>query len=430
MRFSAGVALFSVVVLILVAFVLHNVTHKDNHKQLLDVALEQMEIDGHGRESQRSGANLSRGSVAVSVLKGSRRLCMADKLMDFPAPSPKVRSEIEALLARADNSTGTDTGSRQASGVHTSSLSPAIDVDAALMAMQFSNAIMSASETSACLGGSDELRAWCGSVIWSIHDLFSDTFACSLRNLESSVFVDVGVGAARDSLSFFPFVAQVVGFEPGPRDLMDEAIANFGHRFLAHGEDARGMEFSWDRYTLLPFAVSDVELQIGTLSHAVNESSARTLSANAALRRWYEEELSFVTAWREEHVRVVTLDGALGSDLARDARIILNIDAEGHELHVLRGAAGLLASRRVKHIALEFWPHGLALNNAKDAASQEAAQETLELIRSYGFVCHVPDALRSFTGSLAAALSNRLIHPRKSTRVWCALPGELRLALV
>ena len=82
---------------------------------------------------------------------------------------------------------------------------------------------------------------------------------------------------------------------------------------------------------------------------------------------------------------------------------LLKIDTQGHELAVLRGARRLLEQGRVRMVALEFWPRGMAAGGLD-------AVEALDLLHACGFVCfdysrnrHVPPARPSdFEGFVAS----------------------------
>lgn len=93
-----------------------------------------------------------------------------------------------------------------------------------------------------------------------------------------------------------------------------------------------------------------------------------------------------------EPVEVVTLDSAVGAH----SLAVLKVDVEGSEAAVLRGAARLLAGRRVRHVVFE----------AHDGPGGEAAT----LLRDAGYALYAlgwslrgPRALPAASGSLARA---------------------------
>jgi FkbM family methyltransferase len=144
----------------------------------------------------------------------------------------------------------------------------------------------------------------------------------------SSVFVDVGANVG-DWTELFLDVAPA-----GARGLMiepsEEAAARLEERFAAHPE-----------LELRRAAASD-HVGAATFYEGAGASESSPLLPE-----------SLRTAAVRRDVEVTTLDAE--AERLGLARIdFVKVDAEGHDLHVLRGAAGLLADRRIGAVQFEY----------------------------------------------------------------------------
>ena len=161
--------------------------------------------------------------------------------------------------------------------------------------------------------------------------------------------VDVGANAGYHSLLAADLGgegSQIVAFEPGAR--MRELL----RRSLALNAD-RSVELvaaaCWDEDAMVSFSVSDDPRNTGLSSTSAQFADAGGAAVpGVRLDRWCAER-----ALRPELVK---------------------IDVEGAELHVLRGAEGLLRGAPPAHIVCELWP-----------ASRAAA---VELMSAHGYRAH------------------------------------------
>ncbi len=172
---------------------------------------------------------------------------------------------------------------------------------------------------------------------------------------QCATFVDVGANVGEWSemfLRYAPPAVRGILFEPGV------AAANELRRRI----DRPGVE-------IVPAAVSDREAERGFFFEEPDAGTLSSLNRSAAPR----------TAVRLS-VRITTLDAAMHS--AGIPRIdFLKIDTEGHDLHVLRGAAGLLQANAIDTIQFEYGDAWMFAGGTLAAA--------VELLSEHGYTTYL-----------------------------------------
>ena len=99
------------------------------------------------------------------------------------------------------------------------------------------------------------------------------------------------------------------------------------------------------------------------------------MGSSSSISKGAAEHMGPLGHGRERKIDVVRIDEVIDEDIW-----LLKVDAQGHEVHALSGASGLLASRVVSHIFTEFAPRLLRDNGVPPRALPD-------LLWSYGFAC-------------------------------------------
>ena len=189
-----------------------------------------------------------------------------------------------------------------------------------------------------------------------------------------SLVLDVGLAHGKECFAIAESGHVCRGFEADPhhaRLIIDKAArhpqaARLQIRHAAVGDADATVEFFADRHN----------------RHGVGG----TLSAPGS---GYVRNTS-MAGWSRESVPLVRLDGQVEP---HESVYLLKSDTQGHEMGVLRGAAGLFASGRVRFVLVEMAIRLLQSGNAianferKAAAQLEEAVQIIELLHGYGFTC-------------------------------------------
>ena len=201
---------------------------------------------------------------------------------------------------------------------------------------------------------------------------------CDCDTHEHALLVDVGTSDnAVDAYSFLhrlPSASQfrkspkhpnwrVASFEPLPSNcaVVQQRLARFGNRSL-----------------FVCKALSDEPHERATLMLSPGSSQESVLLASTGRRGGGTEDQS----GRSITVEVSTLD----LELEREREVMfLKMDAQGSELHILRGADRLLSSGGISWLYTEFDPAALAGQATR--ARDSSAKRLLELLRAYNFSC-------------------------------------------
>ena len=209
------------------------------------------------------------------------------------------------------------------------------------------------------------------------------------------VFVDVGANVGYFSVlgawRAYPG-GQVWSFEPNPKvfSILSDNLTVNGYADMAH---------RW------PAAASD---RAGKQSLRIFPGYVAT----STMRDVPEDYLRFTERETGRRSHVIDVDVVRLDDAMRDvSRIdVMKIDAEGHELHVLRGAREIVARSPSLKIVMEFNPSMLGADGVR---------ELVELVRTLGFDIYAIEHDASLTrmaddeALLAAAfLDLLLIRPR------------------
>jgi FkbM family methyltransferase len=175
------------------------------------------------------------------------------------------------------------------------------------------------------------------------------------------VFVDVGANVGYFSVlgawRAYPG-GQVWSFEPNPKvfSILSDNLTVNGYADMAH---------RW------PAAASD---QAGERSLRIFPGYVAT----STMRDVPEDYLRFTERETGRKSHVIDVDAVRLDEAMRDVPAIdvMKIDAEGHELHVLRGAREIVSRSPDLKIVMEFNPSMLGADGARDL---------VELVRTLGF---------------------------------------------
>lgn len=115
----------------------------------------------------------------------------------------------------------------------------------------------------------------------------------------------------------------------------------------------------------------------------IRDFNLRDFSSHSSL---YDDHIS--TTVNTVKVATITLDSLLKTTLG--APIVIKIDTEGHELHVLKGMTNLLTKTEKVAVLMEFNPIIIRKANQRP-------EELLQHIASLGFDTHIVDDVRRQT---------------------------------
>lgn len=161
---------------------------------------------------------------------------------------------------------------------------------------------------------------------------------------KGDIFVDIGanIGACTLPMLSHIDVNAVVAFEPNPSNLFyltTSVLSNSGYK---------------DRLRLFPIGLGEERSR--SEIHSQDGNAGNTIVGKGGLGA--ETAHGLVDVWRLDDI----------VKLARMAPIrVMKMDAQGFEVHILKGADILLKSGSVAAIHFELWEKGLALQNSSAA---------------------------------------------------------------
>lgn len=216
-----------------------------------------------------------------------------------------------------------------------------------------------------------ELTRWCKSMPGgSLHRRLMHERSDDNPN---RIVLDVGSFDGSDAVNFARATQRrVFTFEPTPSKL--EPIRE---RLLAAGLA--------DNVTLFPFALSNTTGEKKLKMYRAPRPAGRAFVHNqlgSAQDTLVEDDASGSTAAAPGVVAVPVrqLDAVLAEHMPHARVAFLKVDAQGFDMLVLRGAARLLAERRIERFLFEFTPYGMP-------GTFEAAVAELEWLERAGHSC-------------------------------------------
>ena len=181
------------------------------------------------------------------------------------------------------------------------------------------------------------------------------------------VFVDIGANIGSCALLMLAKGVRTIAFEPLPAN----------QRFLSASARANGRSFR-EQLVLHPCALGS------SSTHAPLFVSPENAGNSVVGRPIGDSSADQERMARAAMVRVRTLDEMLWPSRAGSAAPLIplmKLDAQGYELHVLKGARRLLSARAISAIRFEVAPNWLNGQNS-------SARELYDLLTWHGFALH------------------------------------------